>query len=256
MYSIGSERIYSGYIEVKVSRSEWRWKHYLIWEAAHGLIPDGHLIRFADGNNRNFCLDNLFAVSRTDLIVNGMLKARRTKFPVGATKTDSNGYIYIKVAQPQTWVLKHYLIWEAANGLVPDGHLVYFIDGDRSNFNLDNLAVRPKRPPIGAEQVTHGGYITVKTAEPNTWRWKHYLVWEAANGPIPEGHCLCFADGNPQNCALDNLVLMTNRERGYMVGNSLFVANAEPELFKTAVNVAKLGLAINKRRMESGSRHV
>lgn len=247
MYPVGTERLYNGYVEVKVSRSKWRWKHHLIWEQAHGPVPEAHLICFADGDNRNFSLGNLIAISRHDFVHQRTLKTRRTKFPIGAEKNDSHGYIHVKVAEPHAWRPKHYLIWEAANGPIPVYHHVYFIDGDRRNFRLANLAVRPKSPPIGAEQISHGGYIMLKVAEPNIWRLKHRLIWEAANGPIPPGHSLCFADGNPQNFSLTNLVLLTNQERGYMVREKLFRAAIAPELFMAAVNVAKLGLTINKR---------
>ena len=71
----GSERIESGYITVKVSdkknrgNKNWKRKHTAIWEKAHGKIPKGHVVIFADGNRRNFALDNLLLVSRSELVV-------------------------------------------------------------------------------------------------------------------------------------------------------------------------------------------
>jgi hypothetical protein len=256
MYPVGAERLYNGYVEVKVSRSEWRWKHHLIWEQAHGVVPEGHMVCFADGDNRNFSLDNLAAVSRADFANDRIHNARRAKFPIGSEKLDSYGYIQVKVAEPKKWRLKHHLIWEMAHDPIPGNHNVYFIDGDKRNFRLDNLAVRPKTPPIGTEQVTHGDYVRVKVAAPDTWRWKHHLIWEAANGPIPEGHSVCFADRSPQNFALANLVLVSNPVRGYMIHKNLFKGAIEPELFQTAVNVATLGLAINRIRRETASQLV
>jgi hypothetical protein len=38
---------------IKYSGS-WKRKHNLIWENAHGPIPKGHMIIFADGNKQNF----------------------------------------------------------------------------------------------------------------------------------------------------------------------------------------------------------
>lgn len=35
--------------------------------------------------------------------------------------------------------LMHRLIWEQAHGLTPSGHDVHHIDGDRANWQLDNL---------------------------------------------------------------------------------------------------------------------
>lgn len=37
------------------------------------------------------------------------------------------------------WVPAHRHFWEEANGPVPPGHHIYFIDGDHDNLDLDNL---------------------------------------------------------------------------------------------------------------------
>jgi hypothetical protein len=72
---VGSERIGGGYIAVKVSAGKnrgsknWKHKHAAIWEVAHGKIPRGHVVIFADGNKSNFALDNLLPVSRSELAV-------------------------------------------------------------------------------------------------------------------------------------------------------------------------------------------
>jgi hypothetical protein len=68
---IGYERIYAyGYTQVKISHGahckNWKSKHSVIWEQAHGKIPEGHVIIFADGNKRNFDLDNLLLVSKAE----------------------------------------------------------------------------------------------------------------------------------------------------------------------------------------------
>ena len=67
--------------------------------------------------------------------------------------------------------------------------------------------------PIGSEVVVADGYIKIKIADPNVWRWKHRLVWEAANGPIPKGYNIQFKDGNRQNTTLDNLYLISRAEQ-------------------------------------------
>ena len=68
---IGSERISHGYVYVKVAegQQQWRAKHRLLWEEAYGPIPKGHIVTFLDGNNRNFSLNNLIVISRTEQIV-------------------------------------------------------------------------------------------------------------------------------------------------------------------------------------------
>lgn len=66
---IGSERIsVDGYIEVKVSeKGRWALKHRIVYEQAHGKIPKGYVVVFADGNKLNLELDNLILVSRNEL---------------------------------------------------------------------------------------------------------------------------------------------------------------------------------------------
>jgi hypothetical protein len=59
--AIGSERIekIDGYVQVKVKRATWVFKHRLIWEQHNGPIPVNHVVIFIDGNKRNFDINNL-----------------------------------------------------------------------------------------------------------------------------------------------------------------------------------------------------
>ena len=59
--------------------------------------------------------------------------------PVGSERVNSDGYVDIKVADPNVWKGKHIIIWEKHNGPVPEGHAVIFGDRDRRNFDIDNL---------------------------------------------------------------------------------------------------------------------
>lgn len=59
--------------------------------------------------------------------------------PVGTERINGDGYVDIKIADPNKWRAKHLLIWEEANGPVPKGHAVLFGDGNRSNIDLNNL---------------------------------------------------------------------------------------------------------------------
>jgi len=59
--------------------------------------------------------------------------------PVGSTRISKDSYLEIKIAEPKTWQAVHICKWEKANGKVPKGHKVSFIDGDKSNSELTNL---------------------------------------------------------------------------------------------------------------------
>jgi len=74
---VGSERmphISKGddtiYVKISDKRNvsaykNWKSKHQLIYEQHHGPVPKGHFVRFKDGNNRNFDINNLILVSRS-----------------------------------------------------------------------------------------------------------------------------------------------------------------------------------------------
>lgn len=68
---VGSERVTrDGYLEVKIADPKtWRGKHLVVWEAAHGPLPKGHVVVFGDGDKRNFAPENLVLVSRGELAV-------------------------------------------------------------------------------------------------------------------------------------------------------------------------------------------
>ena len=59
---------------------------------------------------------------------------------VGTEILRADGYVWIKVAEPNKWRQKHVVIWEEANGKVKEGNVVIFLDGNRGNISLDNLA--------------------------------------------------------------------------------------------------------------------
>jgi len=91
----GSERVNAdGYVEVKVSDKKkplWKCKHVAVWEAANGKAPKGHAIVFADGDRRNFDLDNLLLVSRAELCVMnhlGLISFNKNLTEIGKTVAD------------------------------------------------------------------------------------------------------------------------------------------------------------------------
>jgi len=59
--------------------------------------------------------------------------------PVGSTRISKDGYIEVKTHEPKTWDHLHVINWRNAYGPIPKGHIISFIDGDKSNPGLDNL---------------------------------------------------------------------------------------------------------------------
>jgi hypothetical protein len=58
---------------------------------------------------------------------------------VGSERVNVDGYVEIKTADPNKWQLKHRVVWERENGKVPKNHAVIFGDGNKFNFDLNNL---------------------------------------------------------------------------------------------------------------------
>lgn len=71
--------------------------------------------------------------------------------------------------------------------------------------------------PIGTEVVAPDGFVLVKVQDHGKkyerWRQKHRIVWEQRNGPIPKGFIVQFKDGNRQNCAIENLQLISRADQ-------------------------------------------
>ena len=62
--------------------------------------------------------------------------------PIGSERITKDGYLEVKIQEgkfQKNWRGKHLLIWEKHNGPIPPGHAVIFGDGNKRNFNLDNL---------------------------------------------------------------------------------------------------------------------
>ncbi|WP_028392743.1 HNH endonuclease signature motif containing protein [Bacillus cihuensis] len=59
--------------------------------------------------------------------------------PVGTERVNGDDYVDIKIADPNKWRAKHLIVWESVNGEIPKKHVVIFGDGNRRNFEPDNL---------------------------------------------------------------------------------------------------------------------
>lgn len=100
--------------------------------------------------------------------------------------------------------------------------------------------------PVGTEVVASVGYVKVKVAEPNVWRWKHRMIWEEANGPVPEGMCLLFLNGDRTDVRLENLACVQMGTNTYLSNQGLLVG--DPEITKAAVAIKELQRKIKDRR--------
>lgn len=99
---------------------------------------------------------------------------------------------------------------------------------------------------VGTVVVTTDGYLARKIGEPSQWEMVHRRVWEDHNGPIPKGYCIIFMDGNPLNCDISNLQMVSLAENCRM--NQSHMRFSDPDLTKTGIMVAKLSNAAGKKK--------
>jgi len=81
-------------------------------------------------------------------------KSKRTTFkkeniphnyrPVGSERINADGYIEVKIADPNKWEMKHRVIYEEYYGTIPKGYNVMFADGNKLNLEIDNLILVSK----------------------------------------------------------------------------------------------------------------
>ena len=92
----------------------------------------------------------------------GYMGANKTSFkkgevppnylPIGSKRVTKDGYVEIKVADPNKWKGKHRIVWEKRNGPAPEGYAVIFGDGNNRNFNIDNLILVSRKQLLKLNQ--------------------------------------------------------------------------------------------------------
>lgn len=83
-------------------------------------------------------------------------KNYKKEAPLNAEVTGRGGHLYIKVSMDgpckQRWKEKHRLVWEQANGKIPAGMNIIFLDNNPHNCSLENLAMVSLAEKIRLEQ--------------------------------------------------------------------------------------------------------
>lgn len=111
---------------------------------------------------------------------------------------------------------------------------------------------------FGHERITKDGYVEISVKKVNPYSGyercyvlKHRYVWESVYGPVPDGMCLRFIDGDRKNCEIDNLELIKRHENLEL--NKMQYKQLHPHIQPLAKSTAKLIVAaLDKRRKISG----
>ncbi len=113
------------------------------------------------------------------------------------------------------------------------------------NTQYEKGHVSLNKKPIGASYNRSDGYKYIKVGE-NEWKTEPAIVWEKANGKVPEGYRIFHLDGNGLNNNLDNLMLMSNNESVTVNDCGL---TEDPEINKAIILTTRL-----KQRMKKWER--
>lgn len=112
----------------------------------------------------------------------------------------------------------------------------------------------------GHERIdSKDGYVVMIVEETNPWTGaktrpvhKHVYLWEQANGPVPEGHCLKCLDGNKLNTDPSNWESIPRgllpRLNGGKATRTMAYDSAPAELKPAILAVAKIDHAIKQKR--------
>lgn len=136
-------------------------------------------------------------------------------------------------------------------GLHPNARKTQFRKGERKG-----AAVKLWKP-IGTERISKDGYRERKVNNdlPLRARWRaiHLIKWEAANGPLPEGHCLKCLDGDKMNTEPSNWIAIPRALLPRLAGGNRYrkvlpFDAAAPEVKPAILALAKLEHAVRTKR--------
>lgn len=65
--------------------------------------------------------------------------------PIGSESITEDGYTKVKVKEPNVWIFKQRLIYEKVYGKIPKESAVIFADGNKQNFDINNLILVNKK---------------------------------------------------------------------------------------------------------------
>lgn len=105
--------------------------------------------------------------------------------------------------------------------------------------------------PIGYERISRDGFIEVKVREKpengrKNFEFKHRLIWEQAHGEIPKGYIITFLDGNPQNCVLENLAMISQAENLQLQRANL--RSYDARLTETGILIARSYVSVKSKK--------
>jgi hypothetical protein len=99
-----------------------------------GRFPKGHIAH----NKGKKMPKEVYEKSKATMFKKGNIPPQHRE--VGSERINVDGYTEVKVAEPNKWKLKQRFIYEEATGeKLTKNDVIIFLDGDRQNFDINNL---------------------------------------------------------------------------------------------------------------------
>ncbi len=77
---------------------------------------------------------------------------------VGSERVNVDGYVEVKVAEPNKWRLKHRIVWEREHGEIQKGYNIQFRDGNKQNCSIDNLYIISRSEQMRTQNSMYARY--------------------------------------------------------------------------------------------------
>lgn len=100
-------------------------------------FPKGH-ISFNKGKKQAEYMSSL-AIKKTKATRFKKGGISHNKKPLGSMRVTKDGYMEIKIAEPNIWEAYHRVMWEETFGEIPKGGVVRFVTNDKMNVHPFNL---------------------------------------------------------------------------------------------------------------------
>lgn len=103
-----------------------------------GQFEKGHIP--ANKGKKGYMSQEQYEKCKITMFKKGNVPPNRRE--IGSERIDKDGYVLVKIRDGylnKNWVLKHRLIYEQIHGKIPKNHKVVFADGNKRNFDPDNL---------------------------------------------------------------------------------------------------------------------
>ncbi|MFW5487640.1 MAG: HNH endonuclease signature motif containing protein [Desulfovibrio sp.] len=134
-------------------------KRHKIKSGRTGRYEKGHVPWNAKLAGKGVCRANNGSFKKGNVPINTV--------PMYSERVNKDGFIEIKVPIPNPYTKaktrfmhKHVWVWEQANGPVPKDYVIRFLDGDKANCSLDNLALYTRAESL---EMTRLGFSEMET---------------------------------------------------------------------------------------------